>query len=219
MNARTLLTHCDLNNVGSIKMSAIKPTHIRERILEKCKESMMIEDEETFSLRDACTLYYQQLYELSDAPCFYCDQELEYVNPALQSSETFYAIWNFYDYIVSHPDVLFDYKDSFIAGGTRDLRTFLIVKPKYRVAGLPSFFILPSRFRHIVIIFPNLCRLNRHQLLPPESSFFIYNQFWVRPALSIGANQDEIHVGENAEASIATEFRFKLVAQIGGLIV
>ena len=50
-------------------------------------------------------------------------------------------------------------------------------------------------------------------------SFFINHQFWIFTVFFVGTNQDEVHVGDDAEAAVSAEFAFQLVAEVGCVIV
>ena len=50
-------------------------------------------------------------------------------------------------------------------------------------------------------------------------SFFVDHQFWIFTVFFVGADQDEVHVGGDAETAVAAEFTFQLGSQIGGAVV
>ena len=52
-----------------------------------------------------------------------------------------------------------------------------------------------------------------------RSSLFIQNEFRIRSVLPVCGDQNEIHTGKNAEASVSAELRLQLIAQIGHLVI
>ena len=58
-----------------------------------------------------------------------------------------------------------------------------------------------------------LCRINY------ALSLFVNNQFGVFSVCFVGADQQKIHIGSNAEAVACAKFAFKLVAKIGCVVI
>ena len=51
------------------------------------------------------------------------------------------------------------------------------------------------------------------------SAFFIDKKLGIFAVFFVGANENKIHIGDDAKASVTAEFAFKLISQIGGIIV
>ena len=70
-----------------------------------------------------------------------------------------------------------------------------------------------------------LSRFFAHVLsIPPVavsvlSAFFIQHEFRVCSLCAVAAYEDEIHIGKDAEAPIAAELRFELIAEIGNTVI
>ena len=50
-------------------------------------------------------------------------------------------------------------------------------------------------------------------------SLFINNKLGIFAVFLVGANEDEIHIGDDSEASVTAKFAFQLISQIGGVII
>ena len=70
---------------------------------------------------------------------------------------------------------------------------------------VPIEMIKPMRFRLIT----------HRQFL----SLFINNKLGVFAVFLVGADQEEVHIGGDTEASVPAEFTFKLIAEVGCVIV
>ena len=52
-----------------------------------------------------------------------------------------------------------------------------------------------------------------------QSTFFVKNELRICSFRLIGADQDEIHIGQNAEAASSAQFGFQLIPEISCLII
>ena len=52
-----------------------------------------------------------------------------------------------------------------------------------------------------------------------RSALFVKQQLRVFPLRLVGADQEEVHVGQDAEAAVPAQLRLQLAAQIGGAVV
>ena len=61
----------------------------------------------------------------------------------------------------------------------------------------------------------------RNRTIPHRQilSLFINNKLGIFAVFLVGADQEEVHIGDDAEASVPAEFTFKLTAEVGCIIV
>ena len=50
-------------------------------------------------------------------------------------------------------------------------------------------------------------------------SLFINNKLWIFTVFFVGADQEEVHIGGDTEATVTAEFTFQLTAEVGCVIV
>ena len=51
------------------------------------------------------------------------------------------------------------------------------------------------------------------------SAFFIDKKLGIFAVFLIGADEDEVHIGDDAKATTSAEFTFQLITKIGGVII
>ena len=61
----------------------------------------------------------------------------------------------------------------------------------------------------------------RFRLIPHRQflSLFINNKLGIFAVFLVGADQEEVHIGGDTEATVTAEFTFKLAAEVGRVIV
>ena len=50
-------------------------------------------------------------------------------------------------------------------------------------------------------------------------SFFINHKLGIFAVFLVGADKNEVHIGDDSEASVTTEFALQLIPKIGGVII
>ena len=73
-----------------------------------------------------------------------------------------------------------------------------------------------NKRRYIILLFlivlTQILKAGRFVSASPLSIFFINHKFWVFAVFFVGANEKEIHITGNSEATVSAKLTFKLIS-------